>query len=100
MSFVADLLEPSLAQSHTSVAIPLYKRVVFIRLLNCSEFSSRLSKKPNPRRDHRDSVLSREQRAGRAVVAWLGLNQQVLQHAREAVADFAQFGCQFIDTAH
>jgi len=44
MSFVADLLEPRLAQSHTSSAIPLYKRVVFIRLLNCSEFSSRLSK--------------------------------------------------------
>ena len=44
MSFLADLLEPRLAQSHTSIAIPLYKRVVFIRLLNCSEFSSRLSK--------------------------------------------------------
>jgi hypothetical protein len=44
MSFVADLLEPRLAQSHTSIAIPLYKRFVFIRLLNCSEFSGRLSK--------------------------------------------------------
>jgi len=44
MSFVADLLEPRLAQSHTSIAIPLYKRVVLIRLLNCSEFSSRLPK--------------------------------------------------------
>ena len=44
MSFVADLLEPWLAQSHTSIAIPLYKRIVFVGLLNCSEFSSRLSK--------------------------------------------------------
>jgi Homeodomain-like domain len=33
---------------------------------------------------HRESVPSREQRARRAVVSWLGLNQQVLQYAREA----------------
>ena len=32
-----------LAQSHSTVVIPLYKRVVFVRLLNCTEFSSRLS---------------------------------------------------------
>jgi hypothetical protein len=43
MSFLADLLEPRLMQSHSTVVIPLYKRVVFVRLLNCSEFSSRLS---------------------------------------------------------
>jgi hypothetical protein len=43
MSFLADLLEPRLVQSHTTVVIPLYERVVFVRLLNCSEFSSRLS---------------------------------------------------------
>ena len=30
-------------QSHSTVVIPLYKRVVFVRLLNCTEFSSRLS---------------------------------------------------------
>ena len=35
--------EPRLVQSHTTVIIPLYNRVVFVRLLNCSEFSSRLS---------------------------------------------------------
>jgi hypothetical protein len=43
MSFLADLLEPRLVQSHSTVVIPLYERVVFVRLLNCSEFSSRLS---------------------------------------------------------
>jgi hypothetical protein len=32
-----------LAESHTTVIIPLDDRVIFIRLLNCSEFSSRLS---------------------------------------------------------
>jgi hypothetical protein len=31
-------------QSRATVVIPLYKRVVFVRLLNCSEFSSALSK--------------------------------------------------------
>jgi hypothetical protein len=43
MSLLADLLEPRLAESHSTVVIPLYKRVVFVRLLNCTEFSSRLS---------------------------------------------------------
>jgi hypothetical protein len=28
-------------QSHSTVVIPLYNRVVFVRLLNCSEFSNR-----------------------------------------------------------
>jgi hypothetical protein len=44
MNLIADFLKPRLAQSHTSVVIPLYKRVIFVRSLNCSEFSSRLSK--------------------------------------------------------
>ncbi len=44
MSFLADLLEPGLAQSHSTVIIPLYKRIVFVGLLNYSEFSSRLPK--------------------------------------------------------
>jgi hypothetical protein len=44
MILIADFLKPRLAQSHATVVIPLYKRVVFIRLLNCSKFSSRLSK--------------------------------------------------------
>jgi hypothetical protein len=43
MSLLADLLEPRLAQSHSTVVIPLYKRIVFVRLLNCTEFSSLLS---------------------------------------------------------
>jgi len=44
MSFLADLLEPRLVQSHATVIIPLYKCIVFVGLLNCSEFSSRLPK--------------------------------------------------------
>ena len=44
MSFLADLLEPRLVQSHSTVIIPLYKCIVFVGLLNCSEFSSRLPK--------------------------------------------------------
>ena len=44
MNLIADFLKPRLAQSHATVVIPLYQRVVFVRLLNCSEFSGRLSK--------------------------------------------------------
>jgi hypothetical protein len=43
MCFLADLLEPRLVKPLATVVIPLYKRVVFVRLLNCTEFSSRLS---------------------------------------------------------
>ena len=48
ISFVADLLEPKLMQSHTTVIIPLYKRIVVVGLLNCPEFSSRLSEIAKP----------------------------------------------------
>lgn len=44
MNPIADFLKPRLAQSHATVVIPLYYRVVFVRLLNGSEFSGRLSK--------------------------------------------------------
>jgi len=44
MGFIADFLEPWLVQSHSTVIIPLYKCVVVVRLLNCAEFSSQLSK--------------------------------------------------------
>lgn len=88
MSFLADLLQPRLVQSHSTVIIPLYKCILFIRLLDCSEFSGRLPKVSQAlNAHHRDSVPSREQMAGLAVASWLGLNQQVLQHAREAVAE-------------
>jgi hypothetical protein len=43
MSLLANLLKPRLPQSRTTVIIPLHKRVVFVRFLNCSEFPSRLS---------------------------------------------------------
>jgi hypothetical protein len=42
-NLLANFFKPRLVQSHTTVVIPLYKRVVFVRLLNCTEFSSRLS---------------------------------------------------------
>ena len=38
-----NLLEPGLVESHTTVIIPFDDRVIFVRLLNCAEFSSRLS---------------------------------------------------------
>jgi len=44
MNPIADFLEPWLVQSHSTVIIPLYKRIVFVGLLNRSELSSRLSK--------------------------------------------------------
>jgi hypothetical protein len=31
-------------ESHSTVIIPFDNRVIFVRLLNCAEFSSRLSK--------------------------------------------------------
>ena len=34
--------------SHTSVIIPLHDRVIFVSLLNCAEFSSRLSEVAQP----------------------------------------------------
>ena len=43
MNLIANFLKPRLVQSRSTVVIPLYERVVFVRLLNCSEFSSRLS---------------------------------------------------------
>jgi hypothetical protein len=48
MSFVADFFEPRLVQSHSTVIVPLYKRIVFVRLLNCAEFSSRFSEVAQP----------------------------------------------------
>jgi len=38
-----NLLEPGLVESHTTVIIPFDDRVIFVRLLNCAEFSSRFS---------------------------------------------------------
>jgi hypothetical protein len=38
-----DLLERRLVDPHTTVIIPLDDRVIFVSLLNCAEFSSRLS---------------------------------------------------------
>jgi hypothetical protein len=38
-----NLLERRLVESHTTVIIPFNDRVVFVSLLNCAEFSSRLS---------------------------------------------------------
>jgi len=52
-----NLLERRLVDSHTTVIIPFDDRVIFVRLLNCAEFSRRLSEvAQNPRHDLRDSV--------------------------------------------
>jgi hypothetical protein len=39
-----NLLGPRLVESYTTVIIPFDHRVIFVNLLNCAEFSSRLSK--------------------------------------------------------
>jgi hypothetical protein len=39
-----NLLEPRLPESHTPVIIPFDDRFIFVRLLNCAQFPSRLSK--------------------------------------------------------
>jgi hypothetical protein len=41
---VADFLKPRLTQSHTTIVIPLDKRIIFVRSHNRSEPSCRLSK--------------------------------------------------------
>ena len=38
-----NLLEPRSAESHTTVVIPFDDCVIFVRLLNCAQFSSRHS---------------------------------------------------------
>jgi hypothetical protein len=43
MNLCLNLPEGRLVESYPTVVIPLYKGIVFVRLLNCSEFSSRLS---------------------------------------------------------
>ncbi len=48
MNLFANFLKPRLAQSRTTVAIPLYQRVVFVRLLNGSEYSGGFSKISQP----------------------------------------------------
>jgi hypothetical protein len=42
------LLEPRLVESYATVIIPFDNRVLFVRLLHCAEFSSRLSEVPQP----------------------------------------------------
>jgi len=38
-----NLLEQRLVESHATIIIPLDDRVIFVNLLNCAEFSGRLS---------------------------------------------------------
>ena len=96
MSLLADLLEPRLAQSHSTVVIPLYKRIVFVRLLNCTEFSGRLSEVAQPL----DAISGVQSRVGSRGLGepWLfgpvgvrgrpGVGQRRLGRLR-------QFGCRF-----
>jgi hypothetical protein len=88
-------------QPHSTVIIPLYKRIVFIRLLNCSEFSSRLSKITQALY----SITGIQFRVGSRGLdeRWsLGsVSVSRCSSVRERrLRSFAQFGCQFIRTAH
>jgi hypothetical protein len=40
MRFLANFLEPRLVQSRTTVIVPLNQRIIFVRFLDRSEFSS------------------------------------------------------------
>ena len=48
MNLLANFPKPRLAQSRTAVVIPLYQRVVFVGLLNRSEYSGGFSKISQP----------------------------------------------------
>jgi hypothetical protein len=101
MSFLADSFEPRLVQSHTTVIIPLYKRVVFVGLLNCSEFSGRLSKITQALY----SITGTQFRVGsRGLDKRWSLGSVCISRCSSArerrLRSFAQFGCQFIDAAH
>jgi hypothetical protein len=43
-----DLLERRLMESLTTVIVPFDERIILVRLLNCAEFSSRLSEVAQP----------------------------------------------------
>src|SRR5664279_1322987 len=71
-----NLLERRLVDPHTTVIIPLDDRVIFVGLLNCAEFSSRLSEVAQTLDAiSRESTPGRWRRARRAVVSWRGLSQ-------------------------
>ena len=101
MSFPPDLLEPRLVQSHSTVIIPLYKRIVVIGLLNCSEFSSRLSKISQAL----DAITGIQFRVGSRGLdkRWPLGSVRVSRCSsmrQRRLRSFAQFGYQLIDTAH
>jgi hypothetical protein len=60
MSFLADLLEPWLPQSHSTVIIPLDDGILFVGSLNSAEFSGRLSEVTQPL----DAISRSQLRAG------------------------------------
>src|SRR5450631_2673564 len=65
-----NLLERRLVDPHTTVIIPLDDRVIFVGLLNCAEFSSRLSEVAQTLDAiSRESTPGRWRRARRAVVS-------------------------------
>ena len=75
-----NLLERRLVDPHTTVIIPLDDRVIFVGLLNCAEFSSRLPEVAQTLDPISGSqLLARWQRARREVASWLGLSQGPLQ---------------------
>jgi hypothetical protein len=74
-----------LVLARSTIIVPLYNRVIFVRLLDGSEFSSRLSKISQTH----DTISGIQFRVGRgaerAPASWLGRHQQLLQYVTEAV---------------
>jgi hypothetical protein len=96
-----NLLERRLVESRATVVIPLYERVFFIRLLNCTEFSSRLSEISQPL----DAITGIQFRVGsRGLDERWPLGSVCVSRCsnvrQRRLRSFAQFWCQFIDAAH
>jgi hypothetical protein len=86
--FGLNLLEPRLAESHTTVIIPLDDRVIFVSLLNCAQFPSRRSEVAQTL----DAISGIEFLTGgsgarRAVVSWHGHSQALRRGMTVAVGE-------------
>jgi hypothetical protein len=78
MNFIADFLEPRSVQSHSTVIIPLYKRVAFVRFVHGSKFFSRFSKISRPL----DAITGSQFQMGcggpvRAMASWRDLSREL-----------------------
>jgi hypothetical protein len=101
MDLVADFLKPRLTQSHTTIVVPLDKRIIFVRSHNRSESSCWLSEVAQTH----DAISGIQFRVGsRGLDERWSLGSVRISRCssmrERRLRSFAQFGFQFIDTAH